>query len=187
MALIATAPGVDTFRSAFLGGLTEYLCSGVKLPSGYAAALMALKMLSPSTLADDKVIADWLALLELAADGDSGMAEQYAAAAVSDQRATLPAIGAPCLVINFADDLVTPSAAGRECQWPFVSPRRRSASVPTASLGVRYAHDILPSIAAVSVFASVAIAAPVASAAVPEVSPSRPGTQPSRNGHDQTA
>lgn len=114
MALIATAPGVDAFRSALLRGMTEYLRSGVELPAGYAAALTALKMFSPRTLADDRVITDWLELLALSPTEQSGMAEQYAAAAVPDQRATLAAIGARCLVVSFADDLVTPPAAGRE-------------------------------------------------------------------------
>ncbi|GAB3412751.1 alpha/beta fold hydrolase [Flindersiella endophytica] len=114
MVLIATAPAVDTFREALLHGFAEYLRSGIKLPAGYAAALTALKMFSPHTLADDRVIGDWLELLALSAEEENGMAEQYAAATVPDQRTELAAIRAPCLVISFTDDLVTPAAAGRE-------------------------------------------------------------------------
>jgi pimeloyl-ACP methyl ester carboxylesterase len=84
------------------------------VPESYAAVVTALQMFSPRTLADDQAIADWLDLLTYTSADEPGMAAQYAASARLDQRDRLGDIMAPCLVLGFSDDLVTPAFAGRE-------------------------------------------------------------------------
>jgi pimeloyl-ACP methyl ester carboxylesterase len=88
--------------------------SGIALPPRYHALVQAMWSLSPSTLADDQRVTDWLDLHELTAHSDAGRRAQLGAAGMPDRLADYAAIDAPCHVIAFADDLVTPPDLCRE-------------------------------------------------------------------------
>jgi pimeloyl-ACP methyl ester carboxylesterase len=87
--------------------------SGVRLPPRYRAVVSVLHMLSPQTLNDDASIASWLEVFELAG-GDVVAAGQSWIDHDTDRRAALRRITAPCRVITFTDDVITPPHLGAE-------------------------------------------------------------------------
>ncbi|MEV7289398.1 alpha/beta fold hydrolase [Streptomyces sp. NPDC093252] len=86
--------------------------SGVTLPAKYRAVNSVLRMLSPSTLNDDRSVASWLDVFELAGDAPPG--GQDGIDTHQDRREALRAITVPCRVIAFADDVITPPHLGAE-------------------------------------------------------------------------
>jgi pimeloyl-ACP methyl ester carboxylesterase len=115
MVLIASLARIDRYRAALARGVAAQLRSGVEPPAEYTAALLALRMFSPATLADDVQIAPWLDLFQLSPAQPPSMADQFEViAAIGDRRAGLAGITAPCLVISFADDASMPRDAGAE-------------------------------------------------------------------------
>lgn len=104
--LIATRARSDVFRAALTGADRALAEGDVKLPAAYASVMTALQMLSPSTLRDDAVVKPLLEVFELARVGKA--AGQAWVDRADDRRHVLARIQAPCRVIGFADDLITP-------------------------------------------------------------------------------
>jgi pimeloyl-ACP methyl ester carboxylesterase len=86
----------------------------VAVPASYRAVVQAMQNLSPRTLDDDEKIRDWLELLELSTASGPGVRAQLGMEPFPDRLEEYRRIQAPCLVIGFEDDLVTPPHLGRE-------------------------------------------------------------------------
>ncbi|MFI8769127.1 alpha/beta fold hydrolase [Streptomyces sp. NPDC053792] len=106
--LMATRGRDDTLRAAAARAEIEMLDSGITLPRRYHAALQALQNLSPHTLNDDLGVSDWLSVFEQSLSSGPGLRHQLAIAPDPGRLAAYAAITTPCLVLGFADDLVTP-------------------------------------------------------------------------------
>jgi pimeloyl-ACP methyl ester carboxylesterase len=110
--LISTKSRSDVTRAAMAKAERAVLDSGVTLPADYRAATTAFEMLSPSTLNDDDAVSLWLETFRLSG-GDTARG-QARIDTDADRRAALRAVTAPCRVIAFADDLITPPHLGAE-------------------------------------------------------------------------
>jgi pimeloyl-ACP methyl ester carboxylesterase len=91
--------------------LTE---SGITLPADFRASVTAFEMLSPATLNDPDASAAWLETLRQAAAQTPTAGGQDWVDLSDDRRQALAGITAPCRVIAFSDDLVTPPHLGGE-------------------------------------------------------------------------
>jgi pimeloyl-ACP methyl ester carboxylesterase len=105
---MATRPRSDVVRLAQNAAERAMHESGIQLPAKYQAVDTVVKMLSPATLNDDAAVASWLEIFELAAESGGDGAGQAWVDTTADRRATLRAITAPCRVIAFTDDGITP-------------------------------------------------------------------------------
>jgi pimeloyl-ACP methyl ester carboxylesterase len=125
--LMATRGRSDAMRSALARAEIALADSGATLPPGYEAAVRAMQVFSPCTLADDARITDWLDLLECSSKRGPGVRAQLALDPIPDRLAAYRDIRVPCQVISFADDLITPAAQGEEV----------AAAIPGAT------HDVI--------------------------------------------
>jgi len=89
------------------------MTDGVRPPAAYLAVRSALRLLSPATLADDAAAAMWLEIFEISGDDGSVPGHDWIDT-TSDRRAMMRAIAAPCRVVAFSDDLVSPPHLGAE-------------------------------------------------------------------------
>ncbi|GAA4231029.1 alpha/beta fold hydrolase [Actinomadura meridiana] len=112
--LIATRARADALRQAQTAAERALRRSGVRPPPEFAAVDAVVHMLSPATLNDDEAVASWLQIFELAGAGAPVAAGQTWIDTDRDRRADLRKITAPCRVITFSDDLVTPPHLGAE-------------------------------------------------------------------------
>ncbi|MFF9850141.1 alpha/beta fold hydrolase [Streptomyces litmocidini] len=106
--LMATRGRDDRLRAAAARAEIELLDSGIALPRRYHAALQAIQNLSPHTLDDDIEVSDWLSVFEQSSSTGPGLRHQLAITPAPGRLAAYAAITTPCLVLAFADDLVTP-------------------------------------------------------------------------------
>jgi pimeloyl-ACP methyl ester carboxylesterase len=113
-ALMATRARADKVRQAFKQAELELLRTGIRLPPMYAAVTAALQALSPQTLNDEQAGADWIDIFKQTALQDHLASGQATADDFPDRRQALSGVRVPCIVIAFADDLVTPPTLGRE-------------------------------------------------------------------------
>ncbi|WP_328497861.1 alpha/beta hydrolase [Streptomyces sp. NBC_00414] len=104
--LIATKSRSDALRTALGTAERALMQSGVKLPADYEAAMSVLQMLSPATLKDDSAVSLWLETFRLA--GAENSIGQTWINTDEDRRKALQDVSAPCRVIGFSDDFVTP-------------------------------------------------------------------------------
>ncbi|WP_405865898.1 alpha/beta hydrolase [Streptomyces sp. NBC_01515] len=104
--LIATKSRSDTLRTALGTAERALTQSGMKLPADYQSAMSVLQMLSPATLRDDNAVSLWLETFRLA--GAENSVGQSWINTDEDRRKALQDISAPCRVIGFSDDFVTP-------------------------------------------------------------------------------
>ncbi|MEU6745265.1 alpha/beta hydrolase [Spirillospora sp. NPDC046719] len=111
--LISTKSRSDTVRAALERAERAVLTSGTAPPADHQAAMTALQMLSPATLNDDAAVSPWLGAFRLAAPNGTAPGQAWIETG-ADRRAALRAITAPCRVIAFADDLITPPHLGAE-------------------------------------------------------------------------
>ncbi|RSM44437.1 alpha/beta hydrolase [Amycolatopsis balhimycina DSM 5908] len=111
--LIATRARADAARLAQTEAEIALVESGVRLPAAYEAATTVFKMFSPATLDDDRAVAGWLEVFELAGTGIAAAGQTWAEL-TGDRRAALRQVTAPCRVVTFADDLMTPPHLGAE-------------------------------------------------------------------------
>src|SRR5579863_1164487 len=72
------------------------------------------QMFSARTLADDKTVANWFAVLSRFPVRGPGAAAQYEATLTEDRAAALASVRCPCLVVGFSEDAITPPALCRE-------------------------------------------------------------------------
>ncbi|QIY68656.1 alpha/beta hydrolase [Streptomyces sp. RLB1-33] len=106
--LIATKARSDAARRAQAAADIALLESGVRVPAEFEAGMTVLQMLSPATLNDDKAVSTWLSVFELSHAKQRPASGQAWIDTSVDRRAALRGVTAPCRVIAFADDLVTP-------------------------------------------------------------------------------
>ncbi|MFF9013821.1 alpha/beta fold hydrolase [Streptomyces sp. NPDC014870] len=106
--LMATRGRDDQLRAAAARAELELLDSGIALPRRYHAAMQAIQNLSPHTLDDETEISDWLSVFEQSWAAGPGLRHQLAITPDPARLADYAAITTPCLVLGFADDLVTP-------------------------------------------------------------------------------
>jgi pimeloyl-ACP methyl ester carboxylesterase len=112
--LLATAGRADAFSSELAAAEIELCDSGVKIPSRYAATVSAMQNLSPRTLNDPDKLRDWLDIFELSAVDLTAIRPQLGLQVIPDRRAHYRKISCPCLVVGFADDLITRPYLARE-------------------------------------------------------------------------
>jgi pimeloyl-ACP methyl ester carboxylesterase len=107
--LIATKGRSDAARRAYGTAHQAKLESGIQLPPDFAATMSVFQMLSPASVNDDEVVSLWLETFKLAAESDHDAAYGQAWADLAgDRREELQKVTAPCRVIAFSDDRVTP-------------------------------------------------------------------------------
>ncbi|WP_282692111.1 alpha/beta fold hydrolase [Streptomyces sp. CC208A] len=106
--LMATRGRDDHLRAAAARAELELLDSGISLPPRYHAALQAIQNLSPHTLDDEVAVSDWLSVFEQSLSTGPGLRHQLAITPAPGRLAAYAEITTPCLVLAFADDLVTP-------------------------------------------------------------------------------
>ncbi|MFF3554836.1 alpha/beta fold hydrolase [Streptomyces tsukubensis] len=112
--LMATRGRSDVLRRAQSAADRALRESGISLPAKYQALHSVQQMLSRKTLDDDAAVASWLEVFELAGGSDTVAAGQEWIDTDQDRRRELRTITAPCRVITFSDDLVTPPHFGAE-------------------------------------------------------------------------
>jgi pimeloyl-ACP methyl ester carboxylesterase len=104
---IATKARSDATRSAHAAAYRSLAEAGVKLPPDYAAAMSAFMLLSPTSLNDDVAVSMWLESFRTAPGKGTARGQSFAEDS-RDRREALRKVTAPCRVIAFADDLITP-------------------------------------------------------------------------------
>jgi pimeloyl-ACP methyl ester carboxylesterase len=131
--LVATRGRPDPVGEALVRAEDACVRAGVRLPPEYQAFVRLAQNLSPRTLADDRAVAEWLDLFELAAlSGDS--TARLPRRSVRNRPADLGRITTPLLVVGFADDVLAPAPLGREVAEAV--PGARYAELPdTGHLG----------------------------------------------------
>lgn len=113
LALLGTRSRTDFFRKAIAHAAEER--ASVDGPVTQLDAVAQLTQLfSAKTLADDRVAADWHAVFSHFLPRGPGPAAQYRASVAADSTVRLADIQCPCLVVSFAEDLITPPALCRE-------------------------------------------------------------------------
>lgn len=105
--LIATKSRSDAARAAQDRANLALRESGARLPADHEAAMTVFRMLSPSTLNDDAAFSLWLDTFRRTAGADVASGQAWVDTG-ADRRAALRRIAAPCRVVAFSDDLVTP-------------------------------------------------------------------------------
>ncbi|WBB56649.1 alpha/beta fold hydrolase [Verrucosispora sp. WMMD573] len=115
--LMATRGRTDTFRGVLASAEATIALGEAKLPPRTYAVWRLIQSLSPHTLNDEEQARSWLDLMEFfppsieVAEAQTEL-ERMADRLDAYRRLTPPPDG--CLVIGFADDLVTPPHLGRE-------------------------------------------------------------------------
>jgi pimeloyl-ACP methyl ester carboxylesterase len=105
--LMATKSRSDAARAAQSRAELALLESGIQLPDDYMAMASLQQMLSPATLNDDAAVSLWLETFRLSGTRKSARGQAWIETG-TDRRAALAEISAPCRVIAFTDDIVTP-------------------------------------------------------------------------------
>ncbi len=106
--LIATKARSDAARRAYAAAHLAKVESGIQLPVDYEAAMSAFQMLSPASLKDDAAVSLWLETFRLSLGSKDAANGQAWADTSADRRESLRKVTAPCRVIAFSDDFVTP-------------------------------------------------------------------------------
>ena len=112
--LMSTKARSDPARLAHAQGYRALAESGVTLPPDFRASVTAFEMLSPATLNDETAAAAWLDTLRSSASVAEQANGQDWVDVTGDRREALRGVTAPCRVITFTDDLVTPPHLGAE-------------------------------------------------------------------------
>lgn len=106
--LIGTKARSDAARRAQAAAERELMLSGIELPPSYLSVKTVFERLSPATIRDDETVAHWLDLFEYADIKTSRSDGQMWIETSDDRREALRSVTAPCRVIAFTDDQVTP-------------------------------------------------------------------------------
>lgn len=126
-ALLGTRCRTDFFRREMTRAAAARIRAADARPStDYEVVASMVQMFSARTLADDKAAADWFSVLRASPLRGQGPAAQYEATIIADRTAALRSVRCPCLVVGFAEDVLTPPALCREV----------AAAIP----GARYAE-----------------------------------------------
>ncbi|MGH3735224.1 MAG: alpha/beta fold hydrolase, partial [Micromonosporaceae bacterium] len=106
LALLATRCRTDQFRARLGRAQAARVRTGVS--SDHDALAHLLWLFSPRTLLHEQRAADWFTLFRRFPVVGLGPAAQYEATLIADQTTELGKIDRPCLVMAFADDVLTP-------------------------------------------------------------------------------
>jgi pimeloyl-ACP methyl ester carboxylesterase len=106
--LIATKARSDAARVAMTRADRALLESGAQLPAEYEAATAVFQMLSPATINDEAAVSLWLETYGISPGSKSTAGGQAWVDTAGDRRDALAQVRAPCRVIAFSDDLITP-------------------------------------------------------------------------------
>lgn len=112
--LISTKARSDPARTAHLRAYQVLAESGIELPRDFEASMLAFEMLSPATLNAPAQAELWLETIRQSVGGANRALGQSWADLTEDRREALRGVAAPCRVIAFSDDLVTPPHLGAE-------------------------------------------------------------------------
>jgi pimeloyl-ACP methyl ester carboxylesterase len=122
--LIATRGRSDALRTALSLAEIELARTESVVPARYRAVVRAMQNLSPRTLDDEIKAKDWLEIFELSSGAaEPGVNAQLGLEPIPNRLGAYQDIRAPCQVIAFEDDLITPPHLGREL----------AETIPTAS------------------------------------------------------
>lgn len=113
--MLATYGRQSVFQERLSQGERALMDSGVELPAQYQAAITAILNLSPATLEDPVLGADWLDIFEFSTPSRSaGVRAQMAMDPGPSRIDAYREIRVPCLIVGFSDDRMTPARLGRE-------------------------------------------------------------------------
>lgn len=113
--LMGTRGRIDTTRLLFRKAEEALADSGIELPPSFAAKVRVLENFSPKTINDVEAIGDWFEMFSaFPVKRTPGWHAQLTVSPNENRLPAYTAITTPVLVIGFADDLITPSALGRE-------------------------------------------------------------------------
>ena len=112
--LMSTKARSDPARIAHGRAYRALAESGVVIPADFLASVTAFQMLSPTTLNDAAAAESWLETIRRSATGPDQAVGQAWVDVPGDRREALAGVTAPCRVISFTDDLVTPPHLGAE-------------------------------------------------------------------------
>ncbi|MCW6010177.1 alpha/beta hydrolase [Micromonospora sp. CPCC 205371] len=106
--LMATKARSDAIRVAQADAERALVESGVRMPAEYDAVTTATQMLSPATLNDDEAVSMWLETFRHSGGGNETSYGQAWIETGVDRRSALRQVTAPCRVIAFSHDTITP-------------------------------------------------------------------------------
>lgn len=112
--LMATRGRPDAFRTAMAEAEAQMYLDAVQPPARYLAVVRALQGLSPHSLNDEKTASTWLELLELFPVPLEVLRAQHRLERMENRLDAYRGIRTPCMVVAFADDMLTPPDLGRE-------------------------------------------------------------------------
>jgi pimeloyl-ACP methyl ester carboxylesterase len=112
-ALLGTRGRTDFFRRVWARAAAARMRDPIPF-TDWETVTQLRQLFGSATLADDRVAADWFALLRRFPQRGAGVAAQYEATVIADRMAALAAVTAPCLVVAFGDDALTPAGLCRE-------------------------------------------------------------------------
>jgi pimeloyl-ACP methyl ester carboxylesterase len=112
--LMATRGRTDELSAAASEAELELFDSGIKLPPSYEAVTNVLRGFSPVTLRNERLVRDWLDVFELYPLSLTASRSQLAADLIPDRRPAYRTVETECLVLAYADDLMTPPHLVRE-------------------------------------------------------------------------
>ncbi|WP_316764961.1 alpha/beta fold hydrolase [Streptomyces herbicida] len=112
--LMATRGRSDTLSRAMTEAELEVLDSKAGLPPRYEALVRVMQGFSPRTLRDEATVRDWLDIFEMSPLSSSVSRSQLEIDILPDRLSSYRNIGADCMVLAFADDLLTPPHLCRE-------------------------------------------------------------------------
>jgi pimeloyl-ACP methyl ester carboxylesterase len=111
--LMSTKARSDPARVAHMRAYRALAESGIALPAEFQASITAFQMLSPVTLNDGNAAATWLETLRRSVGPDPAIGQAWVDVS-GDRREALTGVTAPCRVISFSHDLITPPHLGAE-------------------------------------------------------------------------
>src|ERR1700677_1590876 len=106
--LLATRAHADAARFAQVAADRALVESALEVRPEYSAVWTMTQMLSPATLNNDDAVSTWLEVFALASRSNDTANGQVWIETTEDRREALRAVSAPCRVIAYSDDLITP-------------------------------------------------------------------------------
>lgn len=112
--LMATRGRSDALSEAVTEAELEVLDSKTTLPPRYEAVVRVMQGFSPRTLRQEQTVRDWLDIFEMAPPSSAMSRSQLQLDMLPDRLARYRDIRTDCLVLAFADDLITQPHLCRE-------------------------------------------------------------------------
>lgn len=112
--MLGTRCRTDFYRTVAARAFARRLRESDGSELEFDAASSMLQLFSAATLADDVAAADWYAVFQMFPSRGDGPAAQYEATIIPDRTRALGGVRRPCLVVAFAEDVLTPPLLCRE-------------------------------------------------------------------------